>query len=71
MVVLEIIGTINTEIGGILIFLDKKEKIGILGQIGGGKVLYLSSKMKEKLTKDSKTPDYILSFGVGFSWYFN
>ena len=65
------IGTIKAEIGGILFFLDKKEKFGILGQIGVGKIIYLSKDMEEKLTKNAQTPNMIISFGVGVGWYYH
>jgi len=65
------IGTMNAEIGGILFFLDKKEKIGLLGQIGVGKIIYISKEMEEKLTKNNQIPNMIISFGVGLGWYFH
>jgi len=63
------IGSVDSEIGGVLIFFDRKEKIGLLGQIGAGKIIYLSNTMKDKLTKNSKNQTIIISFGIGISYY--
>jgi hypothetical protein len=63
------IGTVNAEIGGILVFLDKAEKLGLPGQIGIGKIIYLSRSSKEKIINHGKSIDQMLSFGIGICWY--
>jgi hypothetical protein len=63
-------GTINFELGGVLLPISKDENIGIIGQVGFGKFIYLSDAYKDKYTNQGKTREYTMSFGLGLSIYF-
>ena len=63
--------TINAELGGVLVFFDKEEKLGLLGQVGFGQILYVSSGYNDKFSKSYNKNDMIMAFGVGLSYYIN
>jgi hypothetical protein len=65
------IGTINAELGGVLIFFDKQEKVGLMGQIGLGGIVYLSDNYQQITSKDYHLNDLVMAFGVGISYYIN
>ena len=65
------IATIDAELGGVLVFFDKLEKIGLMGQIGFGNIINLTDNYNQINSKDYQLNDLILAFGIGISWYIN
>ncbi len=63
------IGTLNCEIGGVLLPVLKNGKIGTMGQIGYNKIIVLSESYSEKLSKQGKSTTSGFSFGIGLSIY--